>query len=184
MNGFQDDDGCPDPGPEWVRLGAGKIEVDEKIGFVSHASRVTLRESSAKVVNDVALVMKGHPEIIKLRIEVYAPGVPKAETQRRADALGDFLIGKGVDGGRIEAVGQGAGAAKIDFNVTIGEPPKPGAAAAPAAPAKPAAPAPVAPKPAPVAAPAAKPAAPPPLPPTPPATPPQAPGAMVPGNKP
>src|SRR5450631_2226741 len=144
LNGIKDDDGCPDPGPEWVRLGEGKIEVDEKLGFVSHASRVTLRESSAKVVNDVALVMKGHPEIVKLRIEVYAPGVPKAETQKRADALGDFLIGKGVDGGRIEAVGQGAGATRIDFNIKIGEPPKPGAATPPATPAPttPAAPAP------------------------------------------
>ena len=25
INGFQDDDGCPDPGPEWGRLGEGKI---------------------------------------------------------------------------------------------------------------------------------------------------------------
>ena len=76
-------------------------------------------------MNDVALVMKGHPEIRKLRVEVYAPGVPKAETQKRADAVRDFLISKGVDGGRIEAVGQGAGAARIDFNVTVGEAPEP-----------------------------------------------------------
>ena len=82
-------------------------------------------------MNDVALVMKGHPEIAKLRIEVYAPGVPKAETQKRADALRDFLISKGVDGGRIEAVGQGAGASRIDFNVTVGEAPKPPRSARP-----------------------------------------------------
>ncbi len=156
LNGIKDDDGCPDPGPEWVRLGAGKIDVDEKIGFVSHAGKLTLRDTSAKVVNDVALVMKGHPEIAKLRIEVYAPGVPKAETQKRADIVRDFLIERGVDGGRIEAVGQGAGVAKIDFQVTIGEPPKP--------------------------APAGKPASPSPPPPAPPATPPPAPGAAAPGK--
>ncbi len=137
LNGFKDDDGCPDPGPEWVRLAEGKIEVDEKLGFISHGGKATLRDSSAKVVNDVALVMKGHPDIPKLRIEVYAPGVPKAETQKRADALRDFLVGKGVDAGRIEAVGMGAGATRIDFNITIGEPAKPGAAA-PAAPSAPA----------------------------------------------
>ena len=130
LNGIEDDDGCPDPGPEWVRLAEGKIEVDEKLGFVSHGGKVTLRDASTKVANDVALVMKGHPEILKLRIEVYAPGVPKAETQKRADAVRDFLIGKGVDGGRIEAVGQGAGAIRIDFNITTGEAPKPGAAPA------------------------------------------------------
>ena len=177
LNGIKDDDGCPDPGPEWVRLGEGKIEVDEKIGFVSHASRVTLRDASTKVVNDVALVMKGHPEIAKLKIEVYAPGVPKAETQKRADAVGDFLVGKGVEASRIEAVGQGAGATRIDFNITIGEPPKPGAPATPAAPAPAATPAAK-----PATPPAVKPAGPPPLPPTPPATPPPAPGTTVPGK--
>jgi OmpA-OmpF porin, OOP family len=163
LNGIKDDDGCPDPGPEWVRLGEGKdgkIEVDEKIGFVSHGGKVTLRDASIKVVNDIALVMKGHPELAKLRVEVYAPGVPKAETQKRADALREFLIGKGVDGARIEAIGQGAGATRIDFNVTVGEPSKPGAA--PAAPPTP-------------AAPAAKPASP--------ATPPPAPPGTTPPGK-
>jgi hypothetical protein len=177
LNGIKDDDGCPDPGPEWVRLAEGKIEVDEKLGFVSHGGKVALRDASTKVANDVALLMKGHPEILKLRVEVYAPGVPKAETQKRADAVRDFLIGKGVDGGRVEAIGQGAGATRIDFNITTGEAPKPGAAPAP--PATPAAPAAA---PATPAAPAAKPATPAPLPPTPPATPPPAPGAVVPGK--
>ena len=188
LNGYKDDDGCPDPGPEWVRLGQGKIEVDEKLGFVSHGGKLTLRDSSAKVVNDVALVMKGHPDIAKLRIEVAAQGVSKAETQKRADALRDFLISKGVDGGRIEAVGVGPGATRIDFIVAAMAAPKPaGPPATPAAPAASppvpatAAPAPAAPKPAPAPA-APKPAAPPPLPPTPPATPPAAPGTMVPGK--
>jgi OmpA-OmpF porin, OOP family len=184
LNGIKDDDGCPDPGPEWVRLGEGKIEVDEKIGFVSHGAKVTLRESSAKVMNDVALVMKGHTEIVRLRVEVYAPGVPKVETQKRADAIRDFLVSKGVDAGRIEPVGMGAGATRIDFNITIGEPAKPGAAPQPAAapmPATaPAAPMPAQPATTPVPAPASKPAAP--LPPPPPATPPAAPATMVPGR--
>ena len=197
LNGIKDDDGCPDPGPEWVRLGEGKIEVDEKLGFVSHGGKVTLRDASTKVVNDVALVMKGHPELVKLRIQLYAPGVPKAETQKRADAIRDFLIGKGVEADRIEAVGQGAGATRIDFNVTVGEPPKVGpalspapatpatatpAAATPATDGKTATPPPATPAPAPATSPAAKPAGPPPLPPTPPAAPSPAPGAMVPGK--
>ncbi len=193
LNGYKDDDGCPDPGPEWVRLAEGKIEVDEKLGFTSHGGKAVLRDSSAKVVNDVALVMKGHPEILKLRIEVYAPGVPKTETQKRADALRDFLVGKGVDAARIEAVGMGAGATRIDFNTTIGEPPKPGAAAKAASPtgagpapagasATPAAGAAPGPAAKPPAAPVAKPTAAPALPPTPPATPPPAPGATVPGK--
>jgi OmpA-OmpF porin, OOP family len=182
LNGYKDDDGCPDPGPELVRLGEGKIEVEEKLGFVSHRGTLTLRDASTKAVNDVALVMKGHPEIAKLRIDVYAQGVTVADTQKRANALRDFLVGKGVAAGRIEAVGKGPGATHIDFIVAETAAPKPaGALATPAAPpggAAPAAPAaPVGPAPAtPPAGPA--PATPPPGPA--PATPPPGPGAPVP----
>ncbi|HEY4395928.1 MAG TPA: thrombospondin type 3 repeat-containing protein, partial [Polyangia bacterium] len=179
LNGIKDDDGCPDPGPEWVRFADGKLEVDPKLGFTSHKGQTALRDASAPVANDIALVMKGHPEIVKLKIELYAPGVPKTETQKRADALKEFLVGKGVDAGRIEAIGMGAGAIRIDFTTTIGEPPKPGAGTAkPAAPAGAAAPAP-----APARTPAARPAATPPLPPAPPATPPPAPGATPTGKR-
>ncbi|HVV53246.1 MAG TPA: thrombospondin type 3 repeat-containing protein [Polyangia bacterium] len=140
LNGIKDDDGCPDPGPEWVRLGDGKIEVDEKIGFVSHGGKLTLRDASAKVANDVALVMKGHPEIAKLRLEVSAQGVTVAETQKRAEALRDFLVAQGVEAARIEAIGRGPGATRIDFLIQMA-PPKPAAAApAPAGGAAPEAP--------------------------------------------
>jgi hypothetical protein len=137
LNGIKDDDGCPDPGPEVVRLGQGRIEVDEKIGFASKGGAIIVRDASAKYVNDVALVLKGHPEITKLRIDVKADGVPKSETQRRADALRDFLVSKGVDAGRLEAVGAGAGGSHVDFVVvtTAPETPAGGAGAKPAAPA-------------------------------------------------
>jgi hypothetical protein len=135
LNGIKDDDGCPDPGPEVVRLGQGRIEVDERIGFVSQRGKLAVRDASAKFVNDVALVLKGHPEITKLRIEVKADGVPKSETQRRADALRDFLVEKGVEAGRLEAVGAGAGGSHTDFIVAATAPAPAGAA--PAAPASP-----------------------------------------------
>ncbi|HSS39574.1 MAG TPA: thrombospondin type 3 repeat-containing protein [Polyangia bacterium] len=183
LNGIKDEDGCPDPGPEIVRLGQGRIEVDEKIGFGVHGGKLLVREPSAKVVNDVALVMKGHPEIAKLRIEVTADGVPKSDTQRRADALRDYLVAKGVDAGRIEAVGAGAGGSRIEFIVAATGPETPAAA-----PAKAAQPAPAAP-PAPAARPSASPApATPPRPPKLPAAPapspapPVPPGAPVPGS--
>ena len=122
LNGIKDDDGCPDPGPEWVRLGEGKIEVDERIGFVSRGGKLVLSNESAKVVNDVALVMKGHPEIARLRIEVRTEGVPQVETQKRADTVRDFLISKGVDAARLDPVGLGAGASRIDFTIEAAPP--------------------------------------------------------------
>jgi hypothetical protein len=76
-----------------------------------------LKESSARNVGLVALVMKGHTDIKKLRIEVRAEGVSKNETQARADAIKEALVGKGVDAGRIEAVGMGGGGSRVDFLV-------------------------------------------------------------------
>ncbi len=156
LNGIKDDDGCPDPGPVLVRLADGKIEVDEKIGYASRGNKVIVRDVSTRLVNDVALVLKGHPEIGKLRIEVKAEGVPKSETQKRADAVRDFLVSKGVAADRLEAVGMGAGGSRTDFIISAtvvpaanGAAPAPApegaappAAAPPAPPASPAAPTP------------------------------------------
>src|SRR5665213_1015426 len=164
LNGIKDDDGCPDPGPEWVRLGQGRIEVDERIGFVGHGGKLTLKADSAKVVNDVALVMKGHPEITRLKIEVRTPGVPLIETQRRAEAVRDFLVSKGVDAGRLNPVGLGAGPSRIDFTIEATAPTPAGGTTTPAA----------APTPPPTAATPARPQLPP--------TPAPAPGTMLPGR--
>jgi len=131
LNGNKDDDGCPDPGAEIVHLLPGKIAVDDRIAFGGgRGGKAVLKESSARNVGLVALVMKGHTEIKKLRVEVRADGVSKNETQARADAIKDTLVAKGVDAARIEAVGMGGGGSRIDFLVaeTAAAPKAPGAA--------------------------------------------------------
>ncbi len=179
LNGIKDDDGCPDPGPEWVRLAEGKIEVDPQIGFVGHGDKLVLRGESTKVVNDVALVMKGHPEIGRLRIEVKTQGVPKLETQKRADAVRDFLVSKGVDVTRLDPVGLGAGPSHVDFLIEAALPkPAPAPQAAPTAAPRP--PASTLPATAP-GQPASSPPAPQ-LPPPPSSPPPAPPGTMLPGR--
>jgi hypothetical protein len=146
LNGNKDDDGCPDPGAEVARLAADRIELDERVGFVSHGGKLQIKDSSTKFVNLVALIMKGHPEIAKLRIEVHAEGIPQTETQKRAEAVRDFLVTKGVDAGRLVPVGAGAGPSRVDFMIDAaaakpaapgaapGTPPAGGAGSAPAAP--------------------------------------------------
>ncbi len=130
LNGNKDDDGCPDPGAEVARLAADRIELDERVGFVSHGGKLQIKDSSTKYVNLVALIMKGHPEIAKLRIEVHAEGIPQTETQKRAEAVRDFLVTKGVDAGRLVPVGAGAGPSRVGFMIDA-------AAAKPAAPGGP-----------------------------------------------
>jgi hypothetical protein len=135
LNGNKDDDGCPDPGPEIVHLLPGKIAVDDRIGFAgSKGGKAVLKDSSARNIGLVALVIKGHTEIKKVRIEVRAEGVSKNETQARADAIKEALVAKGVDPGRIEAVGMGEGGSRVDFLVaeTAATPKAPAPAPAPA----------------------------------------------------
>jgi ribosomal protein S11 len=97
----------------------GKIAVDGRIGFAGSKGgspgKAVLKESAARDVGLVSLVMKGHTEIKKLRIEVRAEGVSKNETQARADAIKEALVAKGVEVDRIEAVGMGAGGSRVDF---------------------------------------------------------------------
>jgi outer membrane protein OmpA-like peptidoglycan-associated protein len=140
LNGKQDDDGCPDPGAAIVKLGEGRIEVTEKISFAGKGATTQLREASAGVVGLVALVLKGNPQITKLRIEVHADSISKEETQRRADLVRDVLVRKGVEAERLLAVGAGAGGSRVDFVITDTATAKPGAPAPGAAPPPAAAP--------------------------------------------
>jgi outer membrane protein OmpA-like peptidoglycan-associated protein len=141
LNGNRDEDGCPDAGPEIVRLGPTRIDVDERLGFSAQGGKTVLRPSSLKTVGLVALVMKGHTEIKKLRIEVRADGVPKEETQRRAEAIRDALVAKGVAADRIVPAGMGGGASRVDFLVESAAAPKAVPTAAPDAATKTAPPA-------------------------------------------
>ena len=70
-----------------------------------------------------------------MRIEVHAEGVGQAETQKRADAVRDFLVGKGVDAARLTPSAPAPGRRGSTSSSTR----------RPAEPAKPAAPAPPAP---------------------------------------
>jgi hypothetical protein len=92
------------------------------------------------------LVLKGHPEIKKVRIEVHSVGISKEEMQHRADIVRDALVKKGIDTARLTPVAiEGGAGARVDFvlqaQTPAGKPPAKGAPApAPATPAEPAIP--------------------------------------------
>jgi OOP family OmpA-OmpF porin len=168
VNGFEDDDGCPDELPDIVKQFSGVIE-----GIEFDFGKDTIRKNSTAVLDKAAQVLLDYPSL-KLSISGHTDNVGTREknldlSQRRADSVRAYLVGKGVPEDRLTTRGAGpdeprednktaAGRQKnrrIEFEIVTGTTTsviKPDAAPAAPAPAPEAAPAP--------AAPAAPPAAP------------------------
>jgi outer membrane protein OmpA-like peptidoglycan-associated protein len=105
-NGFQDADGCPDQLPAAVAKFVGVIA-----GIEFDPGRSSLRPEAAPTLDAAAKLFAQYPEL-RLRISVHTDNQGKsadnrALSGRRANALRDYLIDRGVDGGRIEARGAG-----------------------------------------------------------------------------
>jgi hypothetical protein len=126
LNGIKDEDGCPDAGAPLVRLTKDHIELEERLGFSMKGGRSELRDAGVNALGLVALILKGHPELKKVRIEVHSVGISKEEMQHRADLVKDTLVKKGIDAARLTALAiDNGGGARVDFIVEA-------AAAAPA----------------------------------------------------
>jgi len=109
LNGVKDDDGCPDPGDEIVTLEDDRIEVTEKISFSTRHGQSDLKDSALPSIKDVGLILKGHPEIKKLRIEVQSDKKGADEAKHRAELIRDALVAVGVDTKRLVPVGKDGG---------------------------------------------------------------------------
>ena len=112
-------DKCPDaPGPkerqgcpeQRVVVTKEKIAIAEKVFFETGDNRI--KKQSLSLLDDIAKVLKQHPEIKKIRVEghtddVGEPAVNLALSQRRAAAVRKYLIGKGVNERRVVSDGYG-----------------------------------------------------------------------------
>jgi hypothetical protein len=98
--GSKDDDGCPDSGAALVHLRETEIELKERIAFKGTA----LAAPGQLIVNLVALVLKGHPELSVVGVEVTAS--TETEAKARAESIKKALVTKGVADGRLKAVGK------------------------------------------------------------------------------
>ena len=100
----------PPPPPKKAKIVEEHIEITEKVQFAYNKAEIL--DVSHDLLNDVATVMKQHPEVKKIRIEGHASSEGEADynkdlSDRRAKAVMDFLIKVGVDPERMEAVGYG-----------------------------------------------------------------------------
>ena len=107
VNGVDDDDGCPDSGGvEVARIDGDRLVVDR----VPTLDGDALSRGGEIIVDQMALVMRGHAEVTRWLI---ALGQPSADDARRVgDAIKARLISRGVAADRVDLLAA-AGTARI-----------------------------------------------------------------------
>jgi OOP family OmpA-OmpF porin len=106
VNGFEDENGCPDELPEEVKKYTGVIE-----GIFFDTGKATIRSKSFVTLDAAAKVLIDYPS---LRVEVsgHTDTNGKREknlvlSQDRADSVKQYLVGKGIAAERITTRGAG-----------------------------------------------------------------------------
>jgi outer membrane protein OmpA-like peptidoglycan-associated protein len=107
VNSIDDDDGCPDGGAALP----GRLEtISEQLAFAS--GKATLDAAARRTLDLVAERLRAFPSV-RVRIEGHAdPQTGTARAQEslaaaRAETVREYLVGKGVDAARLQAVGYG-----------------------------------------------------------------------------
>ncbi len=111
-DGYEDEDGCPEPGPEAasVTVTDTRILISERIYF--DFDRDTIRQVSAPMLDEVARVLRELPASLRVRVDGYTDteGVRAYNVDlsyRRARAVVEYLVGRGVARSRLEYRGYG-----------------------------------------------------------------------------
>jgi outer membrane protein OmpA-like peptidoglycan-associated protein len=93
-----------------VKLTRDKIEILDKVYF--DVNKDTIQARSFSLLDQVASVLKAHPELTTVRVEGHTDSDGKDEanldlSDRRAKAVQRYLVDKGVAAARLQAVGYG-----------------------------------------------------------------------------
>ena len=105
-NGYEDDDGCPDEVPKRLRGAVGKMD---GITFETNSAKIT--KESKPTLDEAVKTLEANPkydvEIVGHTDNTGDHDYNVALSQRRADAVADYLASHGVERDRIEARGAG-----------------------------------------------------------------------------
>ena len=96
--------------PSKAKITEQRVELEEKVFF--EVNEAIIKGESFGLLDDVAAILDAHPELTRIRIEGHtdSDGPDDANmdlSQRRAQAVVDYLTGKGIDPARLEASGYG-----------------------------------------------------------------------------
>jgi outer membrane protein OmpA-like peptidoglycan-associated protein len=116
VNGFEDDDGCPDEIPEEIKKFEGTLK-----GIYFDVSKATVKSKSRSVLDGAASTLNKYPKI-RVEISGHTDSTGSRDynmtlSKDRADAVRAFLVNKGVEESRIETRGAGPDE-PIDSNKT------------------------------------------------------------------
>ncbi|HEX5060611.1 MAG TPA: OmpA family protein [Kofleriaceae bacterium] len=107
-NGFEDEDGCPDRGR--VVVTDTSIEILDMIYF--EYDKAIIKKESYPILDAVAATLQGNPSISLIEIQGHTDERGNDAynldlSDRRAKAVKDYLVGKGVDEKRLTSQGYG-----------------------------------------------------------------------------
>lgn len=109
INGFQDEDGCPDRGDSAVSLGPDRIDTLEPVKFTGKGLNVA---ASLNVLRQIGATLRAHPELVRVRLTVHVQPTKNEQKDQelsdvRAKAVKDWLVGYGIDEKRLDPRGFG-----------------------------------------------------------------------------
>jgi outer membrane protein OmpA-like peptidoglycan-associated protein len=118
--GFREFEGCPKKSDIKIRLSKKAIELRESIHF--EVNKDVIKRESFALLDQVAATLTQYPEIKKLEIQGHTDSQGPDDynqrlSQRRAQAVVNYLVNKGVDSSRLQAIGHGE-SKPIDTNAT------------------------------------------------------------------
>lgn len=106
VNGWEDEDGCPDDLPEEVKAFTGVLE-----GIEFASNRATIRPTSTPKLEETVKILQQFPAL-RVRITGHTDDRGDREknvtlSQARADAVKQYLVDAGIDASRIQTEGLG-----------------------------------------------------------------------------
>ena len=103
MNGFEDEDGCPEG--DVVLIRGDRVVLLEPVRY---AGVTRLADSASGILGKLAVFLIEHPDLDVVRIEGHTQAEDKEMSRMRAVAVMLRLVEAGVDPERLEAVGYGS----------------------------------------------------------------------------
>jgi outer membrane protein OmpA-like peptidoglycan-associated protein len=111
-NGIEDEDGCPEKKQKTLATLEGEqIKITQQINFKLDKAEIE-GKSSFQILDAVAAVLKNHPEIHEVEVQGHTDDKGDADynlelSQRRAEAVREAMIQRGVAAERLKAIGFG-----------------------------------------------------------------------------